>query len=298
MKRTIIHKFLATAFCLGTVLIAAAQDTGNTAAVTDGGNWIYWGLLSLVVFIIFFFVMVFGRLKGIDGRPAERPISFRQWWSLLDRKLFTRAVAVEKEQDVLLDHDYDGIRELDNALPPWWKYGFYITLVLAVIYMLRFHVWHTGPTPEQEYEREMQVAAAQVEAYRQKSGEMVDEKTVTMADAAGIAEGKKIYQTNCFACHGMNGEGGVGPNLTDAYWIHGGTINDVFKTIKYGVPDKGMQAWEKTYSPTQMKNLASYIRSIVGSNPANGKAPQGDLFTEQPSDSTKAKADSTAMVKK
>jgi cytochrome c oxidase cbb3-type subunit 3 len=90
---------------------------------------------------------------------------------------------------------------------------------------------------------------------------------VTLADATGIAEGDKIYHSNCFACHGAKGEGGVGPNLTDNYWLHGGTINDIFKTIKIGVPEKGMQAWDKTYSPDQIKNLASYIKTLAGTNP-------------------------------
>jgi cytochrome c oxidase cbb3-type subunit 3 len=113
-----------------------------------------------------------------------------------------------------------------------------------------------------------------------------------MADATGIAEGDKLFHSNCYACHGAKGEGGVGPNLTDKYWLHGGTINDVFKTIKYGWPDKGMQSWEKMYSPVQIKNLASYIKTLAGTNPPNPKAPQGDLFVEGKTDSTSAKTDS------
>ena len=299
MRNTFKQKILFISLFLFTSFLATAQDAGkvNAELVTDSGSWVYWGLLSVVVFLVFFFVIVFGRLKGIDGREPEQRISFVQWWSALDRRLFTKAVAIDKEQDVLLDHDYDGIKELDNALPPWWKYGFYITVVVAVFYMLRLHVWNTGPTPEQEYNREMKVAAAQIEEYRMKSNDMVDEKTVTMADAAGIAEGKKIYQVNCFACHGMNGEGGVGPNLTDDYWIHGGSINDVFKTIKFGVPDKGMQAWEKSYSPSQIKNISSYIKSIMGSRPANAKPPQGELYAEKKTDTVKLQPDSTRLAK-
>jgi cytochrome c oxidase cbb3-type subunit III len=187
---------------------------------------------------------------------------------------------VEKEEDILLDHDYDGIKELDNALPPWWKYGFYITVVIAVIYVLRFHVFNTGPNPEQEYRAEMKHAAEQIEAYRKQSNDMVDEKTVTLADASGITAGRQLFQKTCFVCHGANGEGGVGPNLTDDYWIHGGSINDVFKTIKYGVPDKGMQAWEKNFSPSEIRNLSSFIKSLKGTNPANAKAAQGEIYKE------------------
>jgi cytochrome c oxidase cbb3-type subunit 3 len=163
---------------------------------------------------------------------------------------------------------------------------------------MRYHVWKTGPDPEQEYNTEMAAATKQIEEYRKKAGENVDEKTVTLADAKGIAEGQKIYQANCFACHGAKGEGGVGPNLTDKFWMHGGSINDVFKTIKYGVPEKGMQAWEKTYSPSQIKNIASYIKSIVGTNPPNAKAPQGDAFEETETENKAAAKDSTAIAKR
>lgn len=246
----------------------------------SSGGWIYYGLATAIFFIVFLMIIVLFRMKAINKTETEEPVTFKKWWSVVDSKLFTKAVPIEKEEDILLDHDYDGIKELDNSLPPWWKYGFYLTLVLAVIYLLRFHVFKTGPTPEEEYRTEMSMAAAQLEEYRKKSNDNVDEKTVTMADAAGIEEGKKIFGQSCMACHGASGEGGVGPNLTDEYWLHGGTINDVFKTIKIGVPEKGMQAWEKTFSPSQIKNLSSFIKSIKGTKPANAKAPQGDLFSE------------------
>ena len=283
------NKLIATILLILCGIAANAQDI----TATTGGNWLYWGLASLLVFLLLFLTTVFVRLKGLDGKGAEKKISLGQWWSTLDRKLFTNAVAVEKEEDILLDHDYDGIKELDNALPPWWKYGFYLTVIVAVFYFLRFHLWNTGPSPEQEYEREMTTAAAQIEEYRKKSNDKVDETTVTMSDAAGIAEGKKLFTASCVACHGASGEGGIGPNLTDKYWLHGGSINSVFKTIKLGVPAKGMQAWENTFTPTQMQYLASYVKSIVGSNPANGKAPQGELFNESAIDSTTATKDST-----
>ncbi len=225
------------------------------------------------------------------GRQIETT-GLGKWWSNLDKKLFTRAVPVEKEADVLLDHDYDGVRELDNALPPWWKWGFYITLIIGVFYMFRFHVWHTGPTPEEEYNKEMQVAAAEIELNRSTDKNAVNENTVTLADANGIAAGKKVFTGTCFPCHGANGEGNaVGPNLTDKYWLHGGSLSNVFKTITNGVPDKGMQAWGKTFSSAEIKNIASYVLSLQGSNPANAKASQGDLF------SPTAKADSSSVKK-
>jgi cytochrome c oxidase cbb3-type subunit 3 len=213
------------------------------------------------------------------GKPDE-PAGLRKWWSDLDKKFFTKAAPLDKEADVLMDHDYDGIKELDNALPPWWKWGFYFTIGVAVLYMFRFHVWKTGPTPEEEYNKEMAVAEAKLEKFRKSDAESIDEKTVTLADAAGIAAGKKIFTGTCFPCHGANGEGNaVGPNLTDKYWLHGGSLGNIFKTITTGVPDKGMQAWEKTYSPADIKNLASFVLSLQGTNPPNAKAPQGNLYT-------------------
>lgn len=278
-----------------TVLPASAQDTPQPAASND--SWLFWTTGAVLVAIFFFLTVVLFSMNAAVGTEKGKLLSFRQWWTSVNRRFFTRAVPVEKEEDILLDHDYDGIKELDNALPPWWKYGFYVTIVVAAFYLLRFHVWKTGPTPLQEYDQEMKTAAAQVEEYRKSAGEMVDEKTVTMSDAAGIAEGDKIFHSNCFACHGTQGEGGVGPNLTDDYWLHGGTINDVFKTIKYGYPDKGMQSWEKTYSPSQIRNLASYVKTLAGTNPPNAKAPQGDLFREAKTGNTNIKTDSTVSVK-
>lgn len=289
-------------FCAGSFtataqeLAAEAQEATVTPPSDPFFNVATIGLLLLLLMIFFGVMHLASKIKTI-GNEEQATSSFREWWTRMDARLFTKAIPLEKEADHLLDHDYDGIQELDNSLPPWWKYGFYITVVVAVIYMLRYHVWNTGPTPEQEYHTEMAAAEKQIEEYRKKAGDMVDEKTVTLADAKGIEEGAKIYAQSCIACHGGKGEGGVGPNLTDNYWMHGGTINDVFKTIKLGVPEKGMQAWEKTFSPSQIKNIASYIKSIVGTNPPNGKAPQGDPF-EDKTDNSPAAKDSAGIAKR
>ncbi len=292
MRNKISYRIITTALLITCVSMSAwAQDASN--AVKESDDWLFWTAGAILVAIFFFLTVVLFSVNASFKKEAG-PLTLKSWWSTLDRKLFTKAVPVEKEGDVLLDHDYDGIKELDNALPPWWKWGFYITIVVGVLYMLRFHVWKTGPDPIQEYDQEMRTAALKLEEYRKQAGNMIDEKTVKMADATGIAEGDKIYHANCFACHGAKGEGGVGPNLTDNYWLHGGSLGDIFKTIKIGVPEKGMQAWEKTYSPDQIQNLASYIKTIVGSNPPNAKAPQGDLFEETANSKPK---DSTIAVK-
>ncbi len=178
----------------------------------------------------------------------------------------------------LLDHDYDGILELDNSLPPWWLIMFFGTIMFGAIYM-GYYFLMNGPSQEREYLNEMMMAQEEVDAYKEMMGPTIDETNVELlTDASRIGDGKEIYDLNCIACHGPNGEGGVGPNLGDDYWIHGNSISDVFKTIKYGVPEKGMIPWESQLNPKQIQNVSSYIiTNIAGSNPAGGIDPQGDL---------------------
>jgi cytochrome c oxidase cbb3-type subunit 3 len=279
---------------------ASAQDAAAEAApaVEVPANYgglsalEFWSLATVIgieVLVILFLAFMARRMyRELTGaadsalaKAAAAPESnFASWWSSLDKRFFTRAVPVEKEADVLLDHDYDGIRELDNALPPWWKYGFYFTIVVAVIYIGHYHVFGTGMNPEQEYAAEMEAGKRVEEAYKAKTKNLVDENNITMSDAAGIADGKKLYTQSCVACHGAAGEGGIGPNLTDEYWLHGSSMNDIYKTIKLGYPDKGMQAWESMFSPVQMKDLSSYVKSLKGTKPANAKAPQGEIYKD------------------
>lgn len=287
-------------FIVGAMILFNTTATAQgLTALTGGMNYFLYSVFAfvLITFTLAIYLLVvknkYQRAADLKAGRQRQRSALRKWWSNLDKKFFTKAAPVEKEADVLLDHDYDGIKELDNALPPWWKWGFYFTVVIAVIYMFRFHVIKTGPSPLEEYDNEMKVAAAKMEEFRKNNKEAFDEKTVTLADAKGIAEGRKIFSGTCFACHGGNGEGNaVGPNLTDEYWLHGGSLGDVFKTISNGVPDKGMQAWGKTFSPTDIKNISSFILSLQGSKPANAKAPQGNLYQ-----STKP-AETSSTVKK
>lgn len=294
MKRNTLFRLFISFLILILYLPASAQPAD---AIT--GGWRYF-LYAVVAFVFVAAVLaayligltrkyekVYRQKKGIT--PQQNRL--RRWWMYLDQRFLTKAAPVEKEADVLLDHDYDGIKELDNALPPWWKWGFYITVMVAVIYMFRFHVFKTGPTPEQEYQKEMLAAKASMDKFNKNNKDAINETNVTMADAAGIAAGKKIFTGTCFPCHGSNGEGNaVGPNLTDKYWLHGGSLSDVFRTITNGVPDKGMQAWGKTFSPSDIRNLASFVLSLQGTNPPNAKAPQGTLYEPaKQTDSTSVK---------
>jgi cytochrome c oxidase cbb3-type subunit III len=200
---------------------------------------------------------------------------YRQW---------TQAVPVDREEDVLLHHDFDGIRELDNKLPPWWVAMFYITIIWSVGYLLYYHV-AGGPGSYDEYVEEVRQGEEQAAAYLASQANQVDENNVTFVDDPNaLANGQTIFVNNCAACHGVLGEGGVGPNLTDDYYVHGGSIKDIFKVIKYGVPEKGMIAWKAQIRPVDMQQVASYIMTLRGTNPPNPKEPEGELY--QPVDAT------------
>lgn len=271
-------------------LTAGAQDqavavtAASPAGYGDLNPGAFWAILSVlgIEVIAIFYMMYNIRLLQRELIPEKERAGSRlvEWWNDIDRRFFTRAVAVEKEADVMLDHDYDGIRELDNALPPWWKYGFYVSIVAAVVYLFYFHVIGTGLNPVEEYEEEMKKAELAIAAYNAKNADQVDENNLQMPDATGLAKGKDIFQNNCWACHGKAGEGGVGPNLTDDYWIHKGSLSDIYQSIKHGYPEKGMQAWEKQYSPKEINDLAGYIKTLKGTNPPNPKVPEGPLFIE------------------
>jgi cytochrome c oxidase cbb3-type subunit 3 len=140
---------------------------------------------------------------------------------------------------------------------------------------------------------QMQKADEEKEAYLAKAGNMVDENSVKMLDEAGIAAGKTIFTQKCAACHAPDGGGTVGPNLTDDYWLHGGSISSVFKTIKYGVPEKGMLSWKDQLSPKEIAQVTSFIKSIKGAKVASAKEPQGELYKDTGSPNA---ADSTKKI--
>lgn len=188
-------------------------------------------------------------------------------------------VPVAEEKSIDLGHDYDGIRELDNRLPPWWLGIMYGSTIFAVIYMFYFQWGSNEWSSIQEYEIAMEAAEEAKLDYLAKAADVVDENSVVFEqDQASLANGKSIYDLNCLACHGNQGQGLVGPNFTDEYWIHGGDIKDLFKTIKYGVPEKGMISWSSQLRPSSMQDVASYILTLQGTNPPNQKAPEGELY--------------------
>jgi len=216
-------------------------------------------------------------------------ITEQQWYKNLLQKL-TKSEPVENESALLLAHDYDGIRELDNNLPPWWVYLFYGCIAFAAIYLIRFEIMD-GDNQETEFRKEMAQAKIDVEAYKKTAPDLMDEKTVTrLTEPADLAKGKVIFESNCAACHRADAGGQIGPNLTDDHWILGGGIKNVFHTITNGGRDgKGMVSWRGTLKPTEIQYVASYILSLKGSNPKEPKAPDGEIWVETEVKTTAAK---------
>lgn len=194
----------------------------------------------------------------------------------------TKTKEIEEEHEIILDHNYDGIRELDNKLPPWWLYGFYATIVFAVVYLVRFHIIGDY-TQAEEYLAEVSEAQKDIEAYLATAEDIIDYETVVaLEESSDLAAGEKVYATNCIACHRADGGGGIGPNLTDQHWILGGGIKNVFKTISEGGrPGKGMVSWKSDLSAKEMQQVASYVLTLQANDPADGKAPEGDIWAPE-----------------
>lgn len=188
-------------------------------------------------------------------------------------KVLVDAVPIEEEASILMDHEYDGIRELDNNLPPWWVWGFYMTIVFAFAYLLYYHVFD-GNTQEKEYNISMVKAKKEIDAYLKEAAMNVDESNVTLlSDPAALNSGKQVFEANCTACH-KDGSGDIGPNLTDKFWLYGNDIKTVFGTVKNGTTN-GMPEHASKLNPVQLQEVASYVLSLKYKP---GKEPQGKEF--------------------
>jgi len=198
------------------------------------------------------------------------------------KKWFVKSRPIEDEGALLLEHDYDGIKELDNDLPPWWTKLFYACIIFAFIYLAKYHIFG-DQNQTQEFETEMAEAKIAVEEYKKTAKDLIDFETVTLlTDAGDIASGKQIFEANCIPCHRPDAGGAIGPNLTDNHWILGGGIKNVFHTITEGGRDgKGMVAWKAVLKPSEIQQVASYVLSLQGSNPKDGKAPEGDVWVDE-----------------
>ena len=283
-------KFSYFSICISLFLVSSsfAQTTTTTAKPDFPPSYYDIVAMFLIAIIIISFIAIV-YYEGRKGAAEEedlvkQPSAFAKF-----RRAITKTTPVETEHELLLDHDYDGIRELDSKVPPWFLWLFYISIFFAVVYMLDYHVLNSSPLQDEEYQ--MQVQQAEVErAALINSGAFLNEESVTLlTDPAALDAGKQIFTTNCVACHAADGGGLVGPNLTDDYWIHGGGIKNIFKVIKYGVVAKGMISWQSQLNPKQMQDVASYVISLHGTSPANPKQQEGTIWKE---------SDSTAVASK
>jgi cytochrome c oxidase cbb3-type subunit 3 len=239
-------------------------------------NFIEIWLVSLIlltgVVILIVTLQLNAALKKLVKSPVPTEAEDLTWW-----QKFTGLKPLEEERNLRMEHTYDGIEELDNPTPPWFMYLFYLSILFALVYGFYYHVYTNDNLQENEYKTEVAAAEKAREAYMMQFANSVNEDNVTItAIAKDLTDGAKIYSTNCVACHGDKGQGGVGPNLTDKFWIHGGGIKDLFKTITHGIPEKGMIAWEKTLNPIQIQQVSSYVLTLQGTNPLGAKEPQGE----------------------
>lgn len=260
--------------------VAEAANAASSAATT--ANLYFWGFVMIIIVeiaVILFFIKTLRFLTGIEQLKKEKIAKgeSKTIWETINQ-----FKPLDAEGNMDTGHNYDGIRELDNITPPWFTVSFIATIIFALIYLYRYHVSETGLTQEQELAIEMKAAQVLQDSILKLEGNKIDENSVVLLTASSdIDAGAKIYTAQCGACHGNAGQGGVGPNLTDDYWIHGGSVKEVFKTIKYGYVDKGMKAWKDDFSAKQIAQLSSYVKSLRGSNPPGAKEKQGELYVEE-----------------
>ncbi|MDX1278265.1 cbb3-type cytochrome c oxidase N-terminal domain-containing protein [Oceanihabitans sediminis] len=249
--------------------------------------------LVLVLFILIATDAIVGSLDNIlyqsldekgrekyDAKVIEKS-KFLTWVEATYEKALG-AKPMQEEHEIILDHSYDGIRELDNDLPPWWKYSFYASIIFAFVYMIKYHVFN-GENQYMELEAEYAQAKIDIENYKKTAKDLVDFNTVELlTDASDLSNGKRIYMENCVACHKADGGGGIGPNLADEHWILGGGIKNVFKTVSEGGrAGKGMIAWKQSLKPAEIAQVSSYVLQFQGTNPPDAKAAEGDIWVEE-----------------
>jgi cytochrome c oxidase cbb3-type subunit 3 len=298
--KTSIKKILLS---IGMMLVAGVSFAQDATAPATTSFWDdpfkdpllpFYLVIAFVFFVTLLVVVVAIQMirvlnvfirKAAEERAAQlgipyapEPSLWRRFWDKINGYR-----PMEKEAEIMLDHNYDGITELDNHLPPWWKWLFYGTIAWSVVYMVVYHISNTLPLMDQEYQNEVTLAQEQKAKYLASQPALtIDENALKFEnDAAIIQAGKKVFATNCTSCHNAEGQGSIGPNLTDEYWLHGGGVREIYTTIKNGVPEKGMISWATTLSPQQMRDVTFYIMSIKGTNPPNPKAPQGTIWKDE-----------------
>jgi cytochrome c oxidase cbb3-type subunit 3 len=237
-------------------------------------------MFLIAVIIICFIALIY--YEGKEPVELEKESYQKQSSAIFQfGKNITKTATVETENEILSDQDSDDIKELVSNVPSWFTWLFYITIFFAIAYLINYHVSNMSPLQDDEYQTEVNHAGFEKSSLG-KSGLLLNEETVNLlSDPSSLNFGKQLYDVNCVACHASDGGGLVGPNLSDDYWIHGGGIKNVFSVIKYGVPAKGMIAWQGQLSPKQIQEVASYVISLHGKTTANPKQPEGTILKEE-----------------
>lgn len=309
--------YITISFFLILGLLEYFVDSGNKPAIIEYPvAQVFMLLILLLLIAIAFIVQAIENVlfQTLSEEAKKRYLANKskgwEWtWGKRTYQKLLGSKPIEEEGEIILDHNYDGIQELDNKLPPWWVYMFYATILFAVVYLVRFHIFNDY-TQKMEYEQQVAAAQLEIEAYKKTAKDLVDASTVELlTDATDLKAGEAVFTMNCVACHMADGGGGIGPNLTDDYWILGGGIKNVFTTVSEGGRDgKGMVAWKQILKPLEMAQVSSYILTeINGKTPANPKAAEGDIWVDpnapekdaipiQEKDSTVIVTDSTTVA--
>lgn len=292
MKTTASYLRVIGFMILAFFLLELIVDSGDNLAIVKYP--IIWVVLGMVFLFSIAFEIVAATLErilyeGLEEDAKARYIALeqtrgqnqfgwikRKYHEMLDSK------PLEKEQEIVLDHNYDGIRELDNNLPPWWVYMFYATIIFGVGYFVYYEMFD-GPNQIDEYETEVAQAKLDIAEFKKNNKDLIDAESVEFLDSpSDLAAGKALYTANCVACHKDNGGGGIGPNLTDDYWILGGGIKNIYNTISEGGrAGKGMIAWKTDMKPSEIAQVSSYVMTLHGTNPADGKEAEGEIWKDE-----------------
>ncbi len=254
----------------------ADENTENETVVpqstsTDVTGGTFFFLICMIVFLVVALLVLANAISALKHKDDKDKIKY-------DNEglgFLTNAVSIEDEDAILLDHDYDGIKELDNVLPPWWVWMFYGTIIFAFVYWGAYQTFKIWPLQDEAYAQQMAESEKEVYNYKKENGLLISADNVTfLTDKEDLAKGKELYDGTCMVCHMADGEGSVGPNLTDKYWIYGGTPGDMFTTVSKGRPN-GMPAHESKFNEKQIQQIISYVHSLPFKE---GKAPQGELM--------------------
>ena len=256
--------------------MSVVEETSTSYMLSQEALWAGMGVVLAELLIIAYLFNIIRKFSRDEVVAAAKESKWAKWMQKMQK-----STPIESEGDIDLGHNYDGIRELDNPTPPWWRWAFAATILFAPIYMYRYHVAHSAPLQVEELAIEMEEGERLKKEYLANSPNAIDENNIATMEGIEAAAGATIYTKNCVACHGAAGEGNaVGPNLTDQYWLHGGGITNIFKSIKYGWPEKGMKSWQADLSSLELAQVSAYVASLDGSNPPNAKEAQGEIWSE------------------